>query len=63
MKITGETFSLHHKRKGAEEVRYQKYLNFQVKSQNKRVISLFFLFDFFLYNIILKKFNKTTYDF
>jgi len=24
MKVTGETFSLHHKRKGAEEVRYQK---------------------------------------
>jgi len=31
MKVTGETFSLHHKRKGAEEVRYQKYSNFQVK--------------------------------
>jgi len=25
MKVTGETFSFHHKRKGAEEVRYQKY--------------------------------------
>ena len=25
MKEKGETFSLHHKRKGAEEVRYQKY--------------------------------------
>jgi len=23
MKVTGETFSFHHKRKGAEEVRYQ----------------------------------------
>jgi len=31
MKVTGETFSFHHKRKGAEEVRYQKYLNFQAK--------------------------------
>ena len=31
MKVTGETFSFHHKRKGAEEARYQKYLNFQVK--------------------------------
>ena len=31
MKVTGETFSSHHKRKGAEEVRYQKYLNFQAK--------------------------------
>jgi hypothetical protein len=31
MKVTGETFSLHHKRKGAEEVRYQKYPNFQAK--------------------------------
>ena len=29
MKVTGETFSFHNKRKGAEEVRYQKYLNFQ----------------------------------
>jgi len=25
MKVTGETFSFHYKRKGAEEVRYQKY--------------------------------------
>jgi len=25
MKVTGETFSFHHKRKGAEEARYQKY--------------------------------------
>jgi len=31
MKVTGETFSLHHKRKGAEEARYQKYPNFQAK--------------------------------
>jgi len=31
MKVTGENFSFHHKRKGAEEVRYQKYPNFQVK--------------------------------
>ena len=31
MKVTGEIFSFHHKRKGAEEARYQKYLNFQVK--------------------------------
>jgi len=31
MKVTGETFSFHHKRKGAEEARYQKYPNFQVK--------------------------------
>jgi hypothetical protein len=33
MKVTGETFSFHHKRKRAEEVRYQKYLNFQAKGQ------------------------------
>jgi len=31
MKVTGETFSLHRKRKGAEEARYQKYTNFQAK--------------------------------
>jgi len=31
MKVTGESFSSHHKRKGAEEVRYQKYPNFQAK--------------------------------
>jgi len=31
MKVTGETFSFHHKRKGAEEVKYQKYPNFQAK--------------------------------
>jgi len=31
MKVTGETFSFHHKRKGAEEVRYQNYQNFQAK--------------------------------
>ena len=31
MKVTGETFSFHTKRKRAEEVRYQKYPNFQAK--------------------------------
>ena len=31
MKVTGETFSFHHKRKGAEGARYQKYQNFQAK--------------------------------
>ena len=31
MKVTGEIFSFYHKRKGAEEVRYQKYPNFQAK--------------------------------
>jgi len=31
MKVTGETFAFYHKRKGAEEVRCQKYLNFQAK--------------------------------
>jgi len=31
MKVTGETFPSHHKIKGAEEVRYQKYPNFQAK--------------------------------
>ena len=31
MKITGETFSFHKKRKGTEEARYQEYQNFQVK--------------------------------
>jgi len=31
MKATGETFSFYHKRKGAEEVKYQKYPNFQAK--------------------------------
>ena len=31
MKVTGETFSFHNKRKGAEEARYQKYPNFQAK--------------------------------
>ena len=31
MKVTGEAFSSHHKRKGAEEARYQKYQNFQAK--------------------------------
>jgi len=31
MKVTGETFSFHHKRKRAEGVRYQNYPNFQVK--------------------------------
>ena len=31
MKVTGEIFSFQKKRKGAEEVRYQRYLNFQAK--------------------------------
>jgi len=31
MKVTGETFSFHHKRKGAEEARCQKHQNFQAK--------------------------------
>jgi len=31
MKVTGETLSFHHKRKGAEAVKYQKYPNFQPK--------------------------------
>ena len=31
MRVTGETFSFQKKRKGAEEVRYQKYPNFQAK--------------------------------
>ncbi len=31
MKVTGDTFSFHHKRKGAEEARYQRYPNFQAK--------------------------------
>lgn len=31
MKVTGEVFSFHHKRKGAEEARYQKYQNFHAK--------------------------------
>jgi len=31
MKVAGEAFSFHHKRKGAEEARYQKYPNFQAK--------------------------------
>jgi len=31
MKVMGETFSFHHKRKGAEEARCQKYPNFQAK--------------------------------
>jgi hypothetical protein len=31
MKVIGETFSFHQKRKRSEEVRYQKYLNFQAK--------------------------------
>ena len=33
MKVTGETFSFHHKRKRAEEARYQKYPNFQKKNR------------------------------
>jgi hypothetical protein len=31
MKVTGETFSFHHKRKGAEEARYQKVLKLSGK--------------------------------
>jgi len=31
MKVTGETLSFHHKRKGAEEVRFHKHPNFQAK--------------------------------
>jgi hypothetical protein len=31
MKVTGEIFSFTFKRRGAEEARYQKYLNFQPK--------------------------------
>jgi len=31
MKVTGETLSFHHERKGAEGARYQKYSNFQAK--------------------------------
>ena len=31
MKVTGETFSFYHQRKGAEEARCQKYPNFQAK--------------------------------
>ena len=31
MKVTGETFSFHKERKGAEEVRYKMYPNFQAK--------------------------------
>jgi len=31
MKVTGETFPFHHKRKRAEEVRYQNHPNFQAK--------------------------------
>ena len=31
MKVAGEIFSFHHKRKGAGEARYQKYQNFQAK--------------------------------
>ena len=31
MEVTGEFFSFHHKRKRAEEVRYQRYRNFQVE--------------------------------
>jgi hypothetical protein len=31
MKVTGESFSSHHKRKRAEKARYQRYRNFQVE--------------------------------
>jgi hypothetical protein len=31
MKVTGETFFLFKERRGAEEARYEMYLNFQAK--------------------------------
>ena len=31
MKVTGETFSFHYKREGAEEARCHKHQNFQAK--------------------------------
>jgi hypothetical protein len=31
MKVAGDTFPFYRKRKGAEEERYHKYLNFQAK--------------------------------
>jgi len=31
MKVAGETFSFYKKRRGAEGVKYQKYLNLQAK--------------------------------
>jgi len=31
MKVTGETFSFIFRRRGAEEAKYDKYLNFQAK--------------------------------
>ena len=31
MKVAGEIFSFHHKRKDAEEARCERYLNFQAK--------------------------------
>jgi hypothetical protein len=31
MKVTGEPFSFHHKRKRAEEARYQKYRSFRAE--------------------------------
>jgi len=33
VKVTGETFSFHHKRKRAEEARCQKHPNFQAKGR------------------------------
>ena len=33
MKVTVETLSFHHKRKGAEEARYQRYPNLQAKGR------------------------------
>jgi len=33
MKVTGETFSFYHKRKGAEEVRYQSIETFRQKDR------------------------------
>ena len=31
MKVIGETFSFHHKRKRAEDVKYQKHTSFQAQ--------------------------------
>jgi len=31
MRVIGETFSFHKKRKKAKEAKYQRYLNFQAK--------------------------------
>jgi len=49
MKVTGETFSVHHKRKGSEEVKYQNHSKFQAKG---------LLLDRTLENFIQKSINK-----